>query len=147
MPIKTITVGPGKLTIGAESLLTNFQSQVTSCKLAPSVDKGGVLNVLSGEQRSGERKESFTIEGTLLQDLGADKSTTEWLFDHRGETHALEFVPSTAAGKAIRCSVVVEAIDIGGDVQSNPTSDFKFDVIGTPVISAPTAAGDIPAEG
>lgn len=135
MAVKVLTVGPGVLTIGATNALMNFESQTTSCKLVPSTDSDDPINVLSGEQVAGDRTESFTLEGSFLQDFGATGSTTEWLFTHRGETHPFSFTPSTAAGKKITGSLVVEAIEIGGDARTKPTSDFEFQVIGAPVIA------------
>lgn len=134
MAVNTLTMGPGSLTIGATTDLTNFSGQTTSVRLVPSVDQGDAIQVLSGESVAGDRTESFTLEGTLLQDLGATVSTTEWLFTNRGETHVFEFIPSTAKGKKITGSLVVEAIEIGGDTGTKPTSDFTFTVVGTPTI-------------
>lgn len=136
MAVNTITMGPGSLTIGATTDLTNFTGQITSIRLVPSVDQGDSVMVLSGESVAGDRTESFTLEGTVFQDLGATTSTTEWLFTNRGETHVFEFIPSTAKGKKITGSLVVEAIEIGGDVNTKPTSDFSFVVVGTPTITS-----------
>ena len=135
MAVKVLTVGPGTLSIGADLNLTNFESQVTSCRLVPSVDNDDPINVLSGEQVAGDRTESFALEGSFLQDFGSLGSTTEWLFQHRGETHPFTFVPNTVAGKAIVGSLQVEAIEIGGDARSKPTSDFEFQIIGEPTIN------------
>lgn len=134
MAVNTLKVGPGSLTIGASTDLTTFSGQVTSIRLVPSVDQGDTVTVLSGEQVAGDRSESFTLEGTLLQDFGKTGSTTEWLYNKRGQTHAFVYVPATANGKKITGSLVVEAIEIGGDVNTNATSDFSFVVVGAPVI-------------
>lgn len=136
MAVNTITVGPGSLTIGASTALVNFSGQVTACRLVPSVDQGDNIAVLSGESVAGDRTESFTLEGTLLQDFGTANGTTEKLFTMRGQTHVFEFTPATAKGKKITGSLVVEAIEIGGDVNTKPTSDFTFVVVGSPVIAA-----------
>lgn len=137
MTVEYITVGPGTLEIGATGTSLDFSSQCTSCKLTPSVDNGDPINVLSGEQVAGDRSESFTLDGTFLQDLGAT-GTTEWLFAHRGETMPFVYVPSTAAGRQIDGELVVEAVDIGGDVKTKPTSDFSFILVGAPTIGAVT---------
>jgi hypothetical protein len=136
MAVNTITVGAGSLTIGASTALVNFSGQVTSCRLVPSVDQGDNIAVLSGESVAGDRTESWTLEGTLLQDFGTANGTTEKLFTMRGATHVFEFIPNTAKGKKITGSLVVEAIEIGGDVNTKPTSDFTFTLVGTPVIAA-----------
>ena len=133
------TVSPGTLTIGATTDLTDFSSQVTSCKLTPAVDNGDPINVLSGEQVPGDRTESFTLDGTFLQDFGKKSggtasSKTEWLFTHRGQSMPFVFIPTTSRARTIAGTLVVEAIDIGGDVQTKPTSDFSFLIIGAPVL-------------
>jgi len=134
MAVQTTTMGPGKLTIGASSSLTTFEGQVTSCRLVPSVDQGDAIYVLSGESVAGDRTESFTLEGTMLQDFGKTGSRLEWLFTNRGQTHVFSFEPNTAAGKRWTGSLVVEAIESGGDVNTKPTSDFSFVLVGAPAI-------------
>ena len=136
MAVNVLTVGPGTLTIGADANLKNFESQTTSCRLVPNVENDDPINVLSGEQVAGDRTESFTLEGAFLQDFGSTGSLTEWLFEHRGETHPFKFIPNTTKARQITGSLVVEAIEIGGDARAKPTSDFGFQVIGEPVIGA-----------
>ena len=134
MAVNVLTVGPGTLTIGSAGNLTNFESQTTSCRLVPNVENDDAINVLSGEQVAGDRTESFTLEGTFLQDFGDPGSKVEWLFAHRGETHPFKFIPNTSKGKQITGDLQVEAVEIGGAARSKPTSDFEFAVIGEPVI-------------
>lgn len=137
MAINTLTVGAGTLTIGAAADLTNFSSQVTSVKLVSSSETGDSIYVLSGESVAGDFSESFTIEGSMLQDFGATGSKLEWLFNNAGETHVFEFIPSTALAKKITGSLVVTSpAEIGGDVRQKASTDFSFTVIGKPVIAA-----------
>lgn len=144
MTVKYITVGPGTLTIGETADLTDFSSQATSVKLTPSVDNGDPINVLSGESVPGDRSESFTLDGTFLQDVqAAGAGSTDWLFEHRGQTHPFVFVPATAAGRQITGDLVVEAIDIGGDAKTKATSDFSFIVI-NPVLGDAAVSEDAP---
>jgi len=140
--VTPITIGPGLFTIGADTDLTNFSHQCTSLKVVPSVTKGDPINVLSGGQAPGDRSETFAIEGTLLQDFGRDNSTTRWLFDHRGEDHVFSYFPNNANGGEITGLLTVEAIDIGGEVKTKPTSDFTFTLIGPPVLPADTIPDD-----
>ena len=136
MAVNTLTMGPGTLTIGADANLTQFASQVTECVLKPKVDNDDPIPVLSGEEAPGDRSESWTLEGSLLQDLGATGSVVEWLFTHRGELHPFTFVPRTGTGvKQIVGTLQVEAVDIGGAARTKPSSDFEFVVIGEPTIS------------
>jgi hypothetical protein len=138
MAVSTITVGAGTFTIGAAGLLTNFSAQVTSIKLVPSAETGDSIAVLSGESVAGEFSETYTIEGTLLQDFGVATSKVEWLYAHSGETHVFEFDPATSGLTKITGSLVVTAVEIGGDVKTKPTSDFTFTCVGKPtVVAAP----------
>lgn len=136
MAVSTLTVGAGTFTIGAAGALTNFSSQVTSIKLVPSAETGDSIYVLSGESVAGDYSESYTIEGTMLQDFGSATSKTEWLYTHSGETQVFEFDPATVGATKITGSLVVTAIEIGGDVKTKPTSDFTFNCIGKPTIVA-----------
>lgn len=138
MAIKQTKIGPGTLTIGAELDLTNFESQARAVRLVPSVDTEDPFYVLSGEQAEGDRTESWALSGTFVQDFGQAESSTEWLFEHRGERHPFTFIPSTATGRQVTGELVVEAIEIGGDAMTKPTSDFEFVVIGEPTV------GDVP---
>lgn len=138
MAVATLTVGAGTFTIGAAGALTNFSSQVTSIKLVPSAETGDVIPVLSGESVAGDFTETYTIEGTLLQDFGTTASKVEWLYAHSGETHVFEFDPATTGATKITGSLVVTSVEIGGDVKTKPTSDFSFQCVGKPtVVAAP----------
>lgn len=141
MAVDAITIGAGTLVLGEEGSLTNFESQVTACRLVPSVENGDPINVLSGEQAPGDRSESFTLRGSLLQDFGrADGiDLTAWCFEHRGETMPFTFTPSTSRGKSVTGQLTVEAIEIGGDVKTKPTSDFEWSLVGAPTIESPVA--------
>lgn len=131
MAVSTTTVGAGTLTIGATADLTNLSSQATNVRLVTESDQGDPINVLSGEQVSGDFSESQTLEGTLLLDLGNASSTALFLYDHAGETLPFEFVPNTAAGISFTGSLIVASpSEIGGDVKAKATYDFKFSVVG-----------------
>lgn len=142
MAVNTITVGPGTLTLGEDGTLSTLSSQVTACRLVPTVDNEDPIDVLSGEQAPGDRSESWALAGTLLQDLGAADSTTEFLFEHRGEQLPFQFIPATAAGKELTGTVTVEAIEMGGDAKTKPTSDFEWQLVGFPAIGTVGGGGD-----
>lgn len=136
MTVNAPTVGPGLLTIGDEAALTNFSSQIRSAKLVPSVTKGDPIDVLSGEQAPGDRTETHKLVVKLQSDFGHADSRTEWLWTHRGEQHPFVYVPNNALGRQISGQLVVEPIEIGGDVKTKPASDVEFDLVGAPVFTA-----------
>lgn len=140
MTVNTLTMGPGTLTIGDVGSVKSFSSQVTNVRLTPSVDVGDPLNVLSGESVPGDRDETWVLAGTLVQDLGAGvagaDSLVEWLFTNAGNLEPFTFVPSTAKGRQFSGELTVEAVEVGGDVKTKPTSDFEFAVNGRPTLEA-----------
>ena len=137
MAVNIMEMGPGLFTIGETASLKSLSSQVTALKLVPKVDQGDEIKVLSGESVPGDRSESFTLEGTMLQDLGAASGITEWLFMNRGKAMPFTFTPRTGTGsKSITGKLVVEATEIGGDVGTKAQADFAFAVVGAPTIGA-----------
>lgn len=140
MTVNTLTMGPGTLTIGDLGSEKAFSSQVTNVRLVPSVDNGDPINVLSGESVPGDRDETWTLAGTLVQDLGAGvagaDSLVEWLFNQRGTTLPFVFVPNTSRGRQFSGDLTVEAVEVGGDAKTKPTSDFEFVISGDPVLEA-----------
>jgi hypothetical protein len=133
MTVNVSTVGPGLLTIGSPGALTNFSSQLRGARIVPNVTKGDPIDVLSGEQVAGDRSESAQLVVRLQSDFGHDDSRAEWLWAHRGETHPFAFVPNNALGRRISGQIVVEPVEIGGDVKTKPDHEVTFDCVGMPI--------------
>lgn len=139
MTVGVLTVGPGKLTIGADTLTSAFESQITEAIAQPKVDNDDPIHVLSGESVSGARKETWTLEGEMLQDYGLAASRSEWLFEHAGEEHPFTYIPANANGFGISGTLVAEATAIGGKVTEKATSEFEFVIVGRPTKIKPAA--------
>lgn len=132
MAPRTMTMGPGTLTLGETGTLQTFSAQLTNCRLVPDVQTGDNIPVLSGDEVAGERTESFTLSGTLLQDFGVVDSLSEWTYTNRGQQFPFEFVPQNAGARKITGTVTVEPTEIGGDVKTKPTADFEWRLVGAP---------------
>lgn len=133
MTVNAPSIGPGTLTIGADTDLTVFSSQCRAAKLVPTVDKGEPIDVLSGEQAPGDRTETHQLVVTLQSDFGTANSKTEWLWEHRGEAHSFVYIPNSSLGRRITGTITVEPIEIGGDVKTKPSAEVTFDLVGDPV--------------
>ena len=134
MTVNITRLGPGVLTFGETGSLSTWSSQVTKCSVVPQVKTDDPVPVLSGESAPGDRTEAFSIKGTLLQDLGATASISEWTWTHRGETMPFKFVPNNAKGKAVLGECTIEATEIGGEVSASATADFEFACTSAPSI-------------
>lgn len=134
MTITTTETGPGIFTIGAADALTNFQTQVTNIVLSCSTKVDDPVTVLSGEKKSGDRVETWTLKGKMLNDFGALDGRQEWLFTNRGKDLPFEFQPLASYNKSFTGTLTVEAIEIGGDAGKSGDHDFEFTLVGSPIL-------------
>lgn len=135
MPVNTVRVASGKLTIGAIEDMRNLTAQVTSCVLTPSVDTGDPVMNLAGEQVAGDTTRTWTLDATIFQDFGAVDSVVEFCFENAGSEMPFSYTPNSSTGKTIDGTLVVEAVAIGGEAGTKATSEFSFQVLGTPTIN------------
>lgn len=135
MAVNTNKMGPGTLTVGALAAISNMTAQITEAKLVPSTESGDSVYVLSGETVVEEAVTSWTLEGSMFQDLGAVDSVTEYLFEKRGTVQPFIFTPATSTGKQIEGSVVISATEIGGTAGQKNQSEFTFQLVGDPSIN------------
>ncbi|MBF0808512.1 hypothetical protein E4U03_07805 [Rothia nasimurium] len=134
--IQVVEVGTGTLVIGKATTAHVMSHQVTSVKLVPKTATSDGITVLSGKQKGGSRKETWTLEGEFLFDAGAKESTSDFLFENRGKDLEFEFVPSTANKNKYTGVLTVESAEIGGDVaEENLKVDFEFPLVGVPTKS------------
>lgn len=141
MTIKTLTIGPGKLSFGATTSLTRVEAQVTKCTIKPSAKQGDPIPVLSGERVEGDRTEAATLEFSILQDLGDVTSFVEWTWKNAGKSMPFEFIPESGKGKAVRGNCTIERSDIGGEVGSKATADLSFQCTTMPTIESEIIGG------
>jgi len=129
-------MGPGVLEIGEPGAIANLARRCTSVTLTPSVDRGEPRYYLSGDTDAGDRSETWVLSGNLDQDYGLPESTWEFLFNHRGQPMPFRFQPDKTAGAPIGGNLIVEAVALGGDVNTKPGSDFEFPLVGEPVLGS-----------
>lgn len=134
MAVKATVMGPGTLTIGSVGAPVDFSGQVSKCAVKWKGKSGDALVMLDGSALAGDREYTVTLEATVMQDL-TDGGSLEWTWTNKGQELPFTFTPSTAAGKSVSGVVVVDPLDIGGDVGKKNTSDLSWDVVGTPVLT------------
>lgn len=135
--------GPGTFKLGPTATETDFSCQVQSMGVNVDKDEGDSVTVLCGDQIPGGVTYTYTLAGTVLQDLAVADGLAQYTWDHGGETVEFEFVPSTSAVTAIAGSVRIDPISLGtsdGAVGDNLTSDFEWPCAGKPTVTWPAAA-------
>ena len=141
MAVKTLTLGPGKLSFGAPESLTHAAAQVTKCAVKPTAKQGDSVAVLSGDRVPGDRTEAATLEFTIYQDFGEAESFVEWTWANAGKELPFEFIPADKHDKAVRGRVTIERSDIGGEVGVKVTADLEFTCTTMPTIEPKTKVG------
>ena len=124
-------VGPGKLTIGADTLLQDFAVQCKSAELTPSAGDSDEINVLSGESIIDQEPETWELSGSVYQEYSMT-SLIKWCADNSGKEMPFEYRANNDAELAAKGTLVVSAIKYGGEVKSRAESDFTFKVKGQP---------------
>lgn len=141
MPIKSYKLNKGTLTLGDAPL--DVSCQVTNVQVNPTenVDTEDAVHVLCGDvlPSSDTVDYSFTVSGTVLQDLSAG-GVIDYTWQNAGDEVAFTLTPdSTAAATVVGVCRLIPLV-IGGDVPTRPTSDFEWVCIGTPAFTPAAAA-------
>jgi hypothetical protein len=126
-------MGPGAFSIGEIGTPLDLTAQVRSLRVVPSVDTEDPLPTLSGESLSGARTYTWAISGTVIQDLTED-GMFDYTWTNKGSEVPFTFTPSTAAGRTVTGTVIVDPLELGGDVGAKNTTDFEWTLVGDPIL-------------
>jgi len=133
-PVPTVRkLGPGALAIGSVGSSVDFAPRCTSAKVTWKVDSSDDVQVLSGDTEAGDRTYTATLEATVYQDdlyAGAG-GLVDWTWAHKGTQVPFTYTPYTG-GRAITGELIVDPLDVGGDVGKKNTSDVKWACVGEP---------------
>lgn len=124
-------LGPGVLTVGAVGAALDFSALTTKVQLTWKVDQKDDTVVLSGDTIAGERTYSATLEATVRQHDLTVGGMVDYSWAHKGEQVPFEFTPYNG-GRSITGQLVVDPLDVGGDVNSKNTTDLKWACVGEP---------------
>lgn len=133
MAIKKQKLGPGTLTIGATGSGQEMAKQATAVAIEPSYSDGDRQIVLSGDVDQEAAEWEGTLTSTFFQDYDA-AGLLAWTWEHDGETLPFTFVPNSAAGFEVSGEVLVRPATIGGDVDTENTSEVEWSLPKKPVI-------------
>lgn len=131
MALTDSRLGPGTLTLGT----TEFGAQATNVRLVPTVEEIDGTPTLADPTPAPETQApTWALEGTAIQDWEDTTGFVDYCRENSGTTVAFTWVPNTsgATDPTFTGNCVVKAIEIGGDVAVQLTSDFSFRVIGQP---------------
>ena len=131
---KTYRVGPGSLLIGEDDDEMEISQQIKSASVTWDKDKEDDDDVLSGDTIAGESTYTAKLNGTVNQDL-VEKGFVALTWNDKGKVKPFKFVPNNDRDATITGKVVLDPLDIGGDVKNRATAEFEFDCEGEPELS------------
>ena len=130
-----LTLGPGTLTFGAVGSNIEISDYVKTVKVSPSVNAEDGVLVLSGRTIPGDRTYAYTLSFTSFQTLKKG-GLIDWSYKNAGKEVPFEFKPKDKSSAAVvKGTVVVDPIELGGDVGTKPTSDVEYAIVGSPVFT------------
>jgi len=143
MAIVESRVRKGVLSFGDEADTADFSCQPTNVRVTPSYDDDGdAVETLCGDTIPAGKKESWVLAGTSIADFDNPEGFMSYCFDNRMMTVPFKWVPNVEGAPTWSGSVVLVALEEGGDVNTRLTSDFEFDVSGDIQRSYDTAQVD-----
>lgn len=144
MTINESRVRKGVLSFGPVATPTDFSCQPTNVRVTPTYDDDGdQLETLCGDVIPPGKKESWVLAGTSVQDFDDPDGFMSYCFDNRMTTVEFTWQPNVEGSPEWSGSVVIVALEEGGDVNTRITTDFEFDVAGplTRTYAAPLSQG------
>jgi len=136
-------VKSGVLTLGGTGGTggTDFSCQPTNIRVTPTTDDDGdPVETLCGDMIPAGKKESWVLAGTAIQDFDDDAGFLSYCYDNALTTVEFTWQPNVTGAPEWAGSVLIEALEEGGDVNTRITTDFEFDILGKPTRTYSVAA-------
>ncbi len=129
MPVTDSRQGPGTLVLGT---LTGAGCQMSNVRLVPSVNEEDGTPTLCDPAPPPLLTTDWALAGSAVQDWENDDTTgfVEFCRVNDGLTVVFDWTPNTAGAISYTGSCQVRAVEIGGDVGVQTTTDFEFPVVG-----------------
>jgi hypothetical protein len=100
MPVKTLKMGDGLLTIGSAGTALDFTAQVTKAVVKWKADAGDSVETLSGDTVAGDRGYSAQLAVTVYQDDLAAGGLIDRSWSEKGTQVPFTFEPASSASRA-----------------------------------------------
>lgn len=134
--ITSSRVKEGTLTLGPDPTPHDFSCQPSNIRLTPTTETEDPLETLCGDIATGPGTTSWVLQGTAVSDFDDPEGFVQHCFDHDGEQVPFSWAPN-AIGGTWSGELFVQAVEIGGDVNTRLTTDFSFAVVSKPIYTPP----------
>jgi hypothetical protein len=130
--------------------MTGAGCQMANVKLVPDRSETDGTPTLCEPKPAPLIETTWSLDGSAVQDWENDSGFVEFCRLNDGQTVSFEWVPNSGKGVTYSGNVQVRAVEFGGDVAKQNTTDFKFPVVGdvnrvsVPVSSGPSKGSAAP---
>lgn len=119
--------GVGVLMIGTH----DYSAQISNVRLTPNHDTEDGTKTLGFPHPAPLATTTWTLAGSAIQDWESAAGFVRFTIDNNNTEVPFEWTPNS--GKAFkatgRCQVL--AVELGGDIDTQTTTDFEFTVVGS----------------
>ena len=136
MPITDSRVKNGTLGLGATP--TQFETQATNVAIVPDHSQEDGVETLSGDMSSPSLTTTYSLVITAIQDFTDPDGFVAYSWTENGTEVPFTWAPQGAtAGPTYSGTCQIRAVEVGGDVATQLTTEAEFPIIGTPVRTEP----------
>ena len=132
MAITDSRVRNGTLSLGDTPV--SFECQATNVRIVADHTQEDGVETLCGDMSEPSLETIYTLAVTSIQDFDDPDGFVNYCYDNTGTVVAFEWVPGPAdVSPTFTGTCQIRAVEIGGDVATQLTTDAEFPCIGKPV--------------
>lgn len=139
MAVATTPLGPGTLTLGETTASLDVSCQLIGAQVEADKTKEDDETTLCGDVVTGDVTYTYTLSGTMFQDLAIAGGVVDYTWTNTGQTVPFVFTPNTVAAAKVEGDVLIDPLMVGGDEpKAKMRSEFTWDIVGTPTFTPGT---------
>lgn len=131
MAITDSRVRNGVLSLGDTPI--QFECQATNVRIVADHTQEDGIETLCGDMSEPSLETTYTLAITAIQDFDDPAGFVNYCFDETGTAVAFEWAPGPILTSPTFSGICqIRAVEIGGDVAAQLTTDAEFPIIGKP---------------
>jgi hypothetical protein len=137
MAITDSRVKNGTLSLGETPV--QFECQATNVRIVPDHTQEDGVETLCGDISEPSLETAWTLSVVAIQDFNDAAGFVNYCWDNNGVAVPFEWVPGpSATSPTFSGTVQIRAVEVGGDVAVQLTTEAEFPCIGQPTRTDPT---------
>jgi hypothetical protein len=126
-------------TLGLGETPIQFETQATNVAIVPDHTQEDGVETLSGDMSSPSLTTTYSLVITAIQDFDDAAGFVAYTWDESGTEVPFTWEPSGATGPTYAGTCQIRAVEVGGDVATQLTTEAEFPIVGVPTRTEPAA--------